>query len=50
MSYDDYETILFERRGRILTVTMSRPEKLNAMDAVMHEELSRVFYDVAMDP
>ena len=50
MSYDDYKTILFERRGRILTVTMSRPEKLNAVDAVMHEELSRVFYDVAMDP
>jgi enoyl-CoA hydratase len=49
MSYDDYKTILFERQGRILTVTMNRPEKLNAMDAVMHEELSRVFYDVATD-
>jgi enoyl-CoA hydratase len=29
---------------------MNRPEALNAIDAVMHEELSRVFTDAARDP
>ncbi|MBM3541614.1 MAG: enoyl-CoA hydratase/isomerase family protein, partial [Alphaproteobacteria bacterium] len=31
-------------------VTMNRPEVLNAIDAVLHEELARVFTDVAADP
>ncbi|MFP3434911.1 enoyl-CoA hydratase-related protein, partial [Paraburkholderia sp. SIMBA_061] len=47
--YGFYETIAAERRGRILTLTMNRPEVLNATDAVMHTELSRIFYDVAED-
>ena len=49
MRYDTYQTLTFARRGRILTITMNRPEKLNAVDARMHEELARVFYDVALD-
>ena len=49
MSYEDYRAIEFERRGRILTVRMNRPQVLNATDAILHEELSRVFYDVAID-
>ena len=48
--YENYKRILFTRRGRVLTVTMNRPEVLNAIDAPLHEELSRVFYDVAVDP
>ncbi len=47
--YENYKRILFTRRGRVLTVTMNRPEVLNAIDAPLHEELSRVFYDVAVD-
>lgn len=48
-TYDQYETISFERQGRILTVTIDRPDVLNAVNARMHYELSRLFYDVATD-
>lgn len=47
--YENYKRIKFERRGRALTVTLNRPDLLNAIEAEMHEELGRVFYDVAMD-
>lgn len=49
MSYDGYEAIKAKRDGRILTLTMSRPGTLNAVDAILHEELSRIFYDVDAD-
>ena len=49
MNYDAYETLSFRRRQCILTVTLDRPDKLNAVNAAMHDELSRVFYDIAVD-
>ena len=48
MNYD-YRTLKLERKGRLLTLSMNRPDKLNAVDAVMHEELSRVFSDINLD-
>lgn len=48
--FDDYRTILFNRRGRVLEVTLNRPDKLNATDAVLHTELARVFTDISNDP
>ncbi len=48
--FNDYKTILFNRRGRVLGVTLNRPEKLNATDAVLHTELARVFFDISNDP
>ena len=48
--FDDYKTILFRRRGRVLEVTLNRPDKLNATDAVLHTELARVFTDISTDP
>ena len=48
--FDDYQAILFNRRGRVLEVTLNRPDKLNATDAVLHTELARVFTDITNDP
>lgn len=47
---DSYGTILHSRRGRILTLTLNRPETLNAIGADMHRELAQVFIDAADDP
>jgi enoyl-CoA hydratase len=50
MAFDHYETIKFDRDGKILTVTLNRPEKLNAVSVKMHHELSTLFGDIAADP
>jgi enoyl-CoA hydratase len=49
MDYSQYERIKTERRGRILTVTLNRPETHNAVDQRMHDELATIFYDVQLD-
>jgi enoyl-CoA hydratase len=46
--YDKYKLLKFDRRGRILTITMDNPP-LNAADVLLHDELSYVFDDVAAD-
>ena len=46
--YERYEFIRFNRRGRVLTVTMDSPP-LNAVGRTLHDELSYVFLDVARD-
>lgn len=48
--YGNYRQIAFSRADRILTVTLNAPERLNAVDAGLHEELSRLFYDIGADP
>ena len=37
-----YETILYEKEGRTAYITLNRPEKLNAMNATLLEELAEV--------
>src|SRR6185295_15620054 len=49
MNYDAYERIKVAREGRILTLTLSNPQKLNAVDGRMHRELAEIFYDVQED-
>lgn len=49
MKFDDYQTIAFERRGRVLVVRLNRPEQMNAVNARLHFELSQVFTDVQAD-
>lgn len=44
-----YEAIRFEQDGSILTVTLNRPDSLNAVNEQLHDELACVFYDIAMD-
>src|SRR6185295_5892502 len=46
--YQGYQTLRFERRGRILRITIDRPP-MNAVDDAMHEDFSRVFDEVNRD-
>jgi len=45
-----YKSIKVDRRGRILALTLNRPDKLNAVDKALHGELTTVFCDAADDP
>ena len=49
MKFEDYGALEFERRGRVLVVKLNRPDQMNAVNAQLHGELSRVFYDLNRD-
>jgi 2-(1,2-epoxy-1,2-dihydrophenyl)acetyl-CoA isomerase len=42
-----YETVLYEKDNGVATVSLNRPEKLNAFDATMHEELYSALDDAS---
>ena len=42
--------IIVERAGRVTTITLSRPERLNAINPDMHDELEAAFNAFAADP
>ena len=44
-----YEMLKIDRKGKVLTLTLNNPDKLNAITATMHNELSRVFDQIADD-
>lgn len=44
------ETLQVERAGGIVTVTLNKPEKKNAVDPHMWNEMARVFDDIARNP
>jgi enoyl-CoA hydratase len=50
MRYQDYRSLILSVADGIATVTLNRPDKLNAVDERMHEELARVFVDLNNDP
>jgi len=45
----DFETLRIERRRRVLTIVMNRPERLNAFDAALHMELAAALGWAAAD-
>jgi enoyl-CoA hydratase/carnithine racemase len=45
-----YETILYERRGRIALITLNRPDKLNAWSARMEGEFLDALDQASADP
>ncbi|MFP5433902.1 MAG: enoyl-CoA hydratase/isomerase family protein, partial [Alphaproteobacteria bacterium] len=45
-----YETILLERRGRLLVVTLNRPDAMNAVNRVLHDELPDALTFAGTDP
>ncbi len=44
-----YKALALERKGRLLTIALNRPEALNAVNHEMHEELSDAFNFAALD-
>ena len=44
-----FETILYERQGAVTVITLNRPERLNAVNAVMKGELRRAWADFNED-
>ena len=45
-----YEFITIEREARITTITLNRPEAMNALNNAIHWELHQAFDDFAADP
>ena len=46
----DYETLLVERSGAVITVTLNRPAVLNAINKRMLDELGQLFGQLRADP
>ena len=45
-----FSTIDYEKKGAVAYVTLNRPDKLNAMNATLHDELAQAWADVRDDP
>jgi enoyl-CoA hydratase len=48
--YEAYRELRIERRDRILTVTIDRPEARNAINAALAAEFGTIFWDADRDP
>ncbi len=50
MDLASYKRMLLTLENRILTITLNRPEQLNATDEVMHTAISNIFHEINGDP
>ncbi|TYC89656.1 enoyl-CoA hydratase/isomerase family protein [Novosphingobium sp. BW1] len=46
----NFETLILERRDRLLVLTLNRPEALNAVNLALHDELPEALAFIASDP
>ena len=44
-----YETILFEKRGALADITLNRPERLNALNLQLAQDLNQAISDIEAD-
>ena len=44
-----YKTIVFEKEDKVATITLNRPDKLNAIDMELHDELLEALDEVSVD-
>lgn len=49
MEYAEYKMIHAERSKNVLTITLNRPNELNAINQQLHKELSTIFIKAGMD-
>lgn len=47
--YSRYEVLKVDKADRLATVTLNRPESLNAVNPQLHHELERIWIDLAED-
>jgi enoyl-CoA hydratase/carnithine racemase len=50
MSYTEFETLKLERRGPVGWLLFNRPDRLNAMNAIMRDELADAWLELDRDP
>lgn len=50
MKIEDFKSLQVETKDRITTITLNRPDMLNAVNGSMHREMQHVFRLVADDP
>ena len=49
MPYTDYQALNVRKRDRVLTIALNRPDRLNAITGVLHDDLSRIFDELNRD-
>ena len=49
IDYGKYRCIKVERENKLATVTLNRPEALNAVNSELHDELEHIWIDLAID-
>jgi enoyl-CoA hydratase len=47
--YSEYENLKIEVADRVATVTLNRPDRLNAVSARLHHELENIWLDIGAD-